>query len=84
MFAKSARIPSSSSGDRTFLCLSRYAAAKANISLSIWRADQCEQTNSSLEHGKREMRSGEDDMPKLLRRNTQPRMTGTTATSAIH
>jgi len=40
MFAKSARILSSSSGYRTVLCLPRYAAAKTNISLSVWRADQ--------------------------------------------
>ena len=66
MFAKSARILSSSSGDRTVLCLPRYAAAKANISLSVWRAGQCEQMNSSLEYGKREMRSGEDDCPNFF------------------
>ena len=82
IFAKSARILSSSSGDRTVLCLPRYVDAKANTSLSIWRADQCEQMNSCLEYGKREMRSGKDDMPKLLRRNARPRMRGITVTSA--
>jgi hypothetical protein len=84
MFAKSARILSSSSGDRTVLCLPRYADAKTNISLSVWLADQWEQMNSCLEHGKRKMRSGKDDMPKLLRRNAWPRMTGITATSVVH
>ena len=84
MFAKSARILSSSSGDRSVLCLPRYAAAKANISLSVWRADQCEQMNSCLEYSMQEMRSGKDDMPKLLHRNAQPGMTGITATSAVH
>jgi len=84
MFAKSARILSSSSGDGTVLCLPRYVAAKANISLSVWRTGQCEQMNSFLEYGKREMRSGEDDMPKLLRRNARPRMTDIIATSAVH
>jgi hypothetical protein len=84
MFAKSARILSSSSGDCTVLCLPRYDAAKANISLSVWRADQCERMNSCLEYGRWEIRSGKDDMPKLLRRNARPKMTGITTTSAVH